>query len=489
MTLTSALDIARSGLSVRSGQTAVVSRNIVGAEEALTSRKLANVVTAPGGGVRLASITRVADSALLAHMLAANSSAGQQRSIVDALNRMDATVLDPELDASPAALIGKLVDAIQLYSAAPHDVVAARSAVAAAGDVAQALNSATDTVQALRQNADADIASTVNRLNDLLAQFEAVNRATVDGTRAGADVTDYLDNRDRLLVAISEEVGIRTVVRADNDMAIFTDSGVTLFETKARAITFAPTLIYTAATVGNAVFADGVQITGAPGGMVTGAGRLAGLTAVRDEIATAYQSQLDEIARGLIEAFAESDQSVVPALPDAPGLFTYPGAVTVPPTGLHMVGLAGMIGINPSVDPGQGGDATRLRDGGIAGPAYNYNPGGAASFSGRLQEILDRMAEHRAFDPAAQLADSATVVGFAASSVAWLQEARSVANAEADYRTTLYEQSSEALSNTTGVNLDQEMLMMLDLERSYQATSRLIAIIDDMYRALLAAAG
>src|SRR5690606_14982600 len=150
---------------------------------------------------------------------------------------------------------------IQVYSAAPHDMVAAQAALAAAHDLAQSLNGATDAVQRLRQEADAEIASTVNRLNTLLAHFETVNAAIVSGTRTGADVTDHLDNRDRLLLAISEEVGIRTLVRSDYDMVIFTDSGVTLFETKARAITFEPTLVFAAATTGNAVFADGVQIT------------------------------------------------------------------------------------------------------------------------------------------------------------------------------------------------------------------------------------
>ena len=489
MTLTSAIDVARSGISVTSGQTAIVSRNIVGAGQALASRKLANVVTTADGGVRLASVSRVSDGALLAHMLGANSTAAQQRSIVDALDRLEGTVLDPELDASPAALIGKFHDALQLYSAAPHDPVAAQSAVAAARDVAQSLNSATETVQGLRERADGEMASAVDRLNGLLAQFETVNTAIVNGTRAGADVTDYLDNRDRLLQAISQEVGIRTVMRADNDMAVFTDSGVTLFDKKARTLSFEPTLIYAPDTIGNPVYADGVQITGAPGGMTIGSGRLAGLASVRDEIATTYQSQLDEIARGLIEAFAESDQSAAPALPDAPGLFTYEAAAGVPASGSLVTGLAGLITINASVDPAQGGSAAKLRDGGIAGPAYNYNPSGGASFSGRLQQLLDRLAEQRAFDPDAKLAASDTIAQFAAGSVAWLEETRTAANAEAEYRATLLERSSEALSNVTGVNLDEEMMILLGLERSYQATSRLISTIDEMFRALLAAAG
>ena len=489
MTLTSAIDIARSGLSVTSGQTAIVSRNIVGAGEALASRKLANVATAPDGGVRLASISRVSDRALFVHMLASNSKAAQHQSIVDALDRLDGTVLDPELDASPAALIGKLNDAMQLYSAAPHDTLAAQSAVAAARDVAQALSSATDVVQKLRKQADAEMASAVERLNGLLTQFEILNTTIVNGTRAGNDVTDHLDNRDRLLQAISEELGIRTTLRADNDMVLFTDSGVTLFEKKPRTLSFETTLFYAPDSIGNAVYADGVQITGTPGGLRIGSGRLAGLASVRDEFATRYQTQLDEIARGLIETFVESDQSAAPILPDAPGLFTYPSAAAVPASGTGVVGLAGQIMVNPSVDPAQGGSATKLRDGGIAGLNYNYNPSGAASFSGRLHELLESMAAQRAFYPNSGLAGSDSIAGFAADSVAWLQEARLSSSTDLNYRQTVLERSSEALSNATGVNLDEEMTILLGLERSYQATSRLIATIDDMFKALLAAAG
>ncbi|MEK6974773.1 MAG: hypothetical protein AABY18_00360, partial [Candidatus Thermoplasmatota archaeon] len=45
---------------------------------------------------------------------------------------------------------------------------------------------------------------------------------------------------------------------------------------------FDPTLIYTAATSGNAVYIDGVPITGNSGPMLAGSGHLTGLAAVRD---------------------------------------------------------------------------------------------------------------------------------------------------------------------------------------------------------------
>jgi flagellar hook-associated protein 1 FlgK len=490
MSLTSGLDVARSSLAVSAEQTALVSRNVARAGDAGASRKIANIVTAPDGGVRLASITRVTDSALFNNMLAATSDASGQQVIVAALDRFDETIGDPEQDTSPAALIGKLNDALQTYATMPQDAVRAQQVVSTAGQLATALNDATTLVQQVRSEADADIADGVDRLNTLLSRFETVNNAIIKGTMSGADVTDDLDLRDQILASISEQIGIRTVSRTNNDMAIYTDSGVTLFETRPRTVTFSPTLSYSANTTGNAVYADGVPITG-NGGMAASTGRLVSLTTVRDSLAVTYQSQLDEIARGLIEAFAESDQSSS-SLPDVPGLFTYPGAPAMPASGTVLTGLAGSIKVNPTIDLRQGGDPARLRDGGAGdpgNPAYVYNSTGAAGFTQRLQELLSGLSAQRAFDPAAQASPSASLVGFAASSASWLEETRKTASNEADYQTALLQRTSSALSKATGVNLDEEMTILLDLERSYQASTKLISTIDEMFGALLAAVG
>ena len=490
MTLSIGLDAAISGLSTAADQTSVVSRNVARAGDASASRKIANLVTLPGGGVKIASITRVANAALYDKLLGATSDAGAQQAIVDALNQLDNTVNDPELDASPAALVGKLADALQRYAAAPQDTTAARSAVATAGDLARALNDATQAVQQLRTQADADIAGATDRVNTLLAQFETVNSEIVRGTRQGADVTDYLDQRDQILCSIAEEVGVRTITRANNDMAVYTDSGVTLFDVRARTVSFDRTLLFTPTTSGNAVYVDGVPITGSAGPMLAGSGRLTGLVAVRDGVAVTYQNQLDEIARGLIQTFAESDQSATPTLPDVPGLFTYAGAPAMPPGGSMLVGLAGTIKVSAGVDPAQGGNAARLRDGGISGsPAYVYNASGATGYTQRLQQLLDGLNTQQAFDPAAQAAPSGTVASFAASSVSWLQEARKSAGADGDYKTALKDRASEALSKSTGVNLDEEMTLLLELERSYQASTKLVSTIDNMLGALLQAVG
>ncbi len=489
MSLSAALNAARSSLSTGASQTSIISRNISGAQEPMFTRKSA-LITTYEGGVRVESIGRAANARLLHTVLGASSQAAGQQAVVDGLEKLEQTAGDPEDARSPAALIGALRDAIQLHASAPEDTSAARAVLTGAHDVADALQAASATAQTARQQADADMVQSVGQINTLLGRFETLNSEIVRGTQTGADVTEKLDARDRVMADLAQEIGIRVISRANNDLALYTDGGVTLFETRARAVTMEPTQAFGASTVGKAVFVDGVPVVGGTSAMPQKSGRLAGLAAVRDTVAVTYQSQLDEIARGLVEAFAESDQSATPTLPTIPGLFTYSGAPAMPPAGSVLPGLAAEITVNPNADPALGGVIERLRDGGIGDPlqpAYVSNTSGGSAFSGRLQEMIDALDQARAFDPAAGVDTDADLVGFAASSLGWLEASRQSADAEIDYRQALFDRSMEALSNATGVNIEEEMTIMLELERSYQASAKLISTVDSMLAALLAA--
>lgn len=488
MTLTVALNSARSSLMASGTQASVISRNIAGATQDGYSRKNALIATLPGNGVYVAGIQRATSAGLFYNVLKAASTSAKQDTLYNGLQKIAATTIDdPQLDQSPAAQIAKLKSALQQYATAPDNNTLAQAAVNAAKGVASSLNDATKTVQSVRADADTEMATSVATINQLLAQFETVNTSIVKGTIVGSDITDHLDLRDDILSKLSQEVGITVATRANNDTVIYTDSGVTLFETKARSVVFDPTTAYTAGITGNPVFIDGVSVTGASAVMPIHAGKLAGLAALRDDAAVTYQNQLDEIARGLIEVFRESDQSGA-SLPDVTGLFTYPGAPAIPPSAVISVGLAGTIFVNPSVDQSVGGNPNLLRDGAISGsPAYNYNTTGAAGFFDRLQELADGLVASRAFDPAALATPNANVIQFAGSSASWLESQRKSASDEATYSQTLLERGAEALSNVNGVNMDDEMSFMLQVERTFSASSKLIATVDEMLKDLLAA--
>ncbi|RUP07481.1 flagellar hook-associated protein FlgK [Hyphomicrobium sp.] len=490
MTLTQSIGNARSSLSTVSEQISVVSQNIANVSNADATRKVANVITGPGGGVSVASISRTANKLLLDTYLTANSNNQTQTVINSALNQLENTVGETDSETSPAALIAKLNSALQNYSTTPQNGAIAATVVSAAQALATSLNSATQAVTTMRNQADNDIATSVSNINNLLSQFQKLNQTIVSGTGSGADITDALDQRDAILKQLSSEVGIRTVTRAGGDMAIYTDSGVTLFDKTARQVTFQASSNLGPNSVGNPVYADGVPIAGTPHTMSISSGNLAGLVEVRDNIALTYQGQLDEIARGLIEATAETDQSATPTLSAAAGLFTYGGGPAIPTSGTLVAGLAGSIKVNPNVDPSQGGDPTLIRDGGIAGnAAYTYNSTGAASYTDRIQQLITNLGTSRSFDPSAQLTQTASVTDYAKSSVSWLESLRQSASAEAESRQTLADRASSALSKDTGVNLDEEMTNLLALERTFQASSRLINTVDSLFASLLQTVG
>ncbi|MGQ7792562.1 flagellar hook-associated protein FlgK [Faunimonas sp. B44] len=490
MSLTAALTTAQSSLKTVAGQTAVVSRNVAGAGEAGYTRKTALAVTGADGGVRGINVGRATDRALYERVLQASSKAAGGAALAEALERLQSS-LGTDYARSPSVALGALQQSLHLFAAAPGDLTLAQGVLSQAETVVTTLHEGSAAAQALRADADAGIAASVDRVNGILSKFQSVNAAIVNGTIAGSDVTALMDTRDGMIAELAAEIGITVVGRGNNDVALYTESGVTLFETVPRTVSFVATHAFGAGTAGNAVYVDGVPVTG-DGAMAVRSGRISGLAAVRDEVAVEYQAALDEIARGLIEAFAEADLSAVPTLPDRPGLFTWPGEPAIPAGGAIHAGLAATIVINANADPARGGDLARLRDGGISdpgNPAYVSNVDGGAGFSARIEALVDQMTAARAFDPAAGGGSTTGLLSFASGSIGRLEAARQGASADGAYQTAFLERVSEAFANATGVNLDDEMAEMLRLERSYQASAKLIAAIDAMLAMLLDATG
>ncbi|QDG77427.1 flagellar hook-associated protein FlgK [Labrenzia sp. PHM005] len=495
MSLSVALQVAQSALAARQTESAVVARNITGAQDPGYSRKSVMLSTAytdsgQAGGLRVNGVSRLADSALYSSLLASTSTGSSQQAILTGLGRLAETVGDTGLEMSPAARLGELQLSLQNYASDPNNIVMAQETLQTAKNMAESLKSSSALVQDVRANADADMATSVKDINTLLGKLEDLNSVIVKGTQSGADVTDALDSRDQVLLSLSEEIGITTLDRANGDVVVYTDSGVTLFETTARSVTFAPTTVYNATTVGNSVIVDGVPVAGPGAIMPISSGRLHGLAELRDTTAVSYQNQLDEVARGLIEAFAESDQSLG-GNPDQAGLFTWSGAPAVPATATLSVGLASDIIVNPNADPDQGGSLDRIRDGGLSDPLdpnYDYNPTNAAGYSDRLQELVGALDSDRTFDPAVGLDPDASLLGFAASSVSWVESGRKTMTSNVEIQSVIVGRTAENLNNTKGVNIDEELTLLLEIERAYAAASRLITAVDSMLDDLLAAA-
>jgi flagellar hook-associated protein 1 FlgK len=500
MSLSSALSIINSAFVANGAQSAVISSNISNAGTKGYAREIANLITTSGGGVQVASVGREANAALLEQVNTSTSAAACQQALSDGLTTLANTVSDSSSATSssgatangnsPSAMLANLQSALETYDASPSSTSAGQGVVTAAQDLASSLKAGATAVQNVRETADSDMASAVNTVNSLLTQFTSVNNTIVAGTATGADVSSAEDTRDSILTQLSQEIGISTSTNPNGSTSIYTDSGVTLFQDVPSTVSFTPTATLTDGASGNAVTVDGVPITGSSSPMPIQSGTLAGLANLRDVVAPQYGAQLDQIANGLITAFAESDQTGGTA-PTLPGLFTFPGATGVPATSAT-TGLASEIEVNANVDPSQGGDVNLLRDGGIADPtnsAYTYNTTGAASYTGRITQLINATTTTQSFsDTQAKLGTtSASLSDYADASVSWLQSQHEQASNQLDYQNSVVSQATTALSNATGVNLDTEMTNMLSIENSYTTTAKLLTTVNSMFTSLLSA--
>jgi flagellar hook-associated protein 1 FlgK len=476
MSLSTALNIAQNSLLNSQRQTTVVSKNIANAYNENYSRRT-SIVSSLAPGNRIAEVRRATDEALFRQNLNALSGWTAQSTIVNGLDRLNLAVNGVDNATSPATLLGKMQEAIQLYSSTPSNRTLGENAIEAARSLVRSLNDGTSQIQKFRAEMDSQIALGVAELNALLAQFQKVNDEIKLATTSGREALDAYDQRDELLSRIAELVPISTITRANNDMMIVTADGMTLFESTPRSIQFTATPIFASDTVGSQILVDGVPLSPGNGANTNAGGTLAAMLQLRDVYAGGLQAQLDEVARGLILAFSEED-------PNTPGSFSAGLFVSVDPsvdltTADRKTGLAGKIAINPDVDP------IKLRD----GINYDINPGlpadRYANFTGLLNKFSTAMDAHQTFVGADGSSYEMSLMNYSTGAISWLEDARKNADYGAETKSALLVRTAEALSNVTNVNVDEEMALMLELEQSYAASAKLLQMIDEMLETLL----
>lgn len=484
MSLASSLNTANSIFRNTSQQTSVISTNIANTGNENYVRRDA-VVTQTVYGFSSVQNERSQQMALLRQMSSSTAQQSAQSTLLDGLTTLSDALGGNDYELSPSAYLANLQSSLQSFAASPGEYALASTVVTDAIDVVNSLNNATATTQELREDTDSQMFEQVETLNKLLAEFKIVNDTVVRQTATGGNADDYLDRRDTLLKEISAIVGVSVNMRDNSDMVLYTYDGTTLFETDPREVSFVRTYTYDSTVSGNAIYIDGTAVRAGVGGNTDGQGSLASLVQIRDVIAPTFQTQLDEIARGLIEAFQEVDLGGGGELP---GLFTWPGG-TIPATGTVEPGLANLIRVNPAVRSDAGGDPMLIRDGGINGAAYVLNVDGSSGYTDLINAYVDELAANRSFSADADLKTDASVLSFASNSIGWLEELRSNATTANENKQALYERTFQTYSSKTAVSLDEELSLLLDVEQSYKAAAKLVSTVDEMLKAVLEMAG
>jgi flagellar hook-associated protein 1 FlgK len=483
MSITSALNSALSGLTANARQAATLSSNVANATTPGYARRSVSLSAAilggSGQGVTVNGITRDVDLALLNDRRAAQAAATGNGARSEFLARLEGILGDPEDQGSLTARINALDTS--LVEAASHPESEARLAAVAnaARSLASGLNSASDAIQAERENADRNIAAAVEALNTALAQVCDLNTEIRAFTGAGRDASALLDQRQQVVDRIAGLVPVQELPREHNQIALMTTGGAMLLDGTASEFGFtAVNTIVPEMTLESGAL-SGLTLNGKPmatagaASLVQG-GELAALFAVRDDLATGAQAKLDALALDLYDRFA--DPAVDPTLAAGePGLFTDGGGAWVGP---DATGLAARITLNALADLQAGGSVLRLRDG-LA--AMTTGPSGDATILLALSEALTAV---RPATSTAVTAAARSLPGLAADILSSVSTARLSAEQETAFATARHTALRD-LEAADGVDIDAEMQSLLVIEQNYAANARVIQAVDEMISTLL----
>jgi flagellar hook-associated protein 1 len=512
MSLAGALSIATSGLANVSAQLALVSHNVANASTPGYAVETIDSQSLTAGGVGMGVVTgpaiRTVNQALQTATLAQNSTVAGLQTTQTALQSIDAVSGTPGQGNDLGSLLNDLQNQFSTLLNDPSNPTQQSTVVSSAATLAQGINTLSNTYTTQRQTAQNNIVAEVGAANSALGTIGSLSAQIVAQQADGVSTADLEDQRDAAVQTLSQLLSVNVMVQQNGNMVVTTTSGTTLptygspGEPSAASpgplsvagANVQPGSTYPSGGIGG-IMLGGVDVTQS----MTG-GQIGANITLRDTTLPTYQAELDEFSQNMASQFAGQGLT----------LFTDPNG-NVPsgggiPVQSGYVGFAAEIQVNPAVqvDPSLVVDGNVTVAGSTTGPAaFTPNPAnGPAGFSTLITNVLNYTfgadAQPGVPQPPANttgLGASGTLSAPFAAPQTLGDFAEAITGAEANdssnatsqlgteqaMQTTLTNQ----LSSQSGVNIDQQMSLMIQLQNAYGANAKVMSAVQNMFGELL----
>lgn len=326
MSLALALNNAITGLRVNQQSISVLSHNIANVNTEGYSRQIisqsAVYVEGSGSGVKIDEIGRKIDKYLQRSLQTQGATVGMLQATSDFYQRFQNFLGQPGASNSLDAFLTNFFNSIQQLAETPEVNSLKANAVAAGAAIAKQISDLAASAEDLRYQADQEIADAVNIINGSLDRLYNLNVALAKAGTLGQPLTGLLDERDKELRTLSDNLNISISYGEYGKVNIVGGDGVLILEdgtkhplryNKASAVsTFVNNGTLSALEVlsldlsGNEVGASLPLITAGTSSEVVSkvsSGKIAGLQQMRDVEFPAILDQLDELASRLRDEF------------------------------------------------------------------------------------------------------------------------------------------------------------------------------------------
>jgi flagellar hook-associated protein 1 FlgK len=326
MSLSQALSVALAGVNVTQQGLSVIAGNVANSntagyvDESVTPVEVASGGATSGASVDSSGISRNLN-ALLQNQLWTETSGGSYADTASQLyQQLQQVYGTPGSSSSFDAVYNNFTSALQALSTSPSSYSNQSAVIGAAQTLAQNLNSMTTSIQQMRTQAEAGIASDVTTANTALQQIANINQQ-LEAAPADAATAALEDQRDQDVAQLSQLMSVRVVQGSNGQISLFTSNGQQLVGgTAASTLSFDDVGTLSATSLWSAnPSQDGagtITLT-SPGGSQTDliaagaiqSGQIGAYLQMRDSILPQAQNQLDELANQMSQALSNQTTS------------------------------------------------------------------------------------------------------------------------------------------------------------------------------------
>lgn len=452
--LTAGLEVARKALSSYQLALTVYGNNIANVDTPGYSRRTLLLSEGEGHrvpagriglGVDAVTIRRMRDSFLDDAYRRESTSLGMYESLEQTLAEIEMVFGEPG-ESGLSTTLNEFWDSWQELANQPESQTV-RTLV---GDKARALarvlhqmdRSLVNQVQAL----DTQVDAYVNEINGIAEAIAGYNARIVSSEASGHEATDLRDQRDLLVDRLSSLVDVQVYGRDDGSISVMMGS-----EALVERADFVR--LSTASVSRGGIAVREVRLGDIARTIVPAGGELGGAIRSRDEILPEYRDDLNEIARAVVESVNASHRSGY-ALDGTTGRdFFDPAGVTAETIDVSAIILGDVSLIAASSDGSVGNGDNALA---IAGLRY------------------------------AQItADGSTLDDYYASVVGSLGIASESASTSYERAELLVLEIETRRESVKGVSIDEEMTNLIAAQHAYEASAKVISIVDEMMDTVL----
>src|ERR1044071_227859 len=405
-----------------------------------------------GQGVDVQAITRVVDRFAEAELLSQNSDVGYSEAESQALHRLQAVF------AVTGGMNGALSDFITAFSDLtnnPAGMTERIAAVAKANALGDSIALTRQNLTSLQQNIDQDLQNSLARLNVVLPQIAELNKQIALGEASGDSANDFRDKRQVLLQEVTKLTG--ATAREDETGQVTVAVDGLLLVRGARSASFQSNNFNAAgfhqvtyvSPDGNAFDATTLITEGKIGATVN----------ARDHQVQNVIDGLDQFAKALVDTIN-----------------------TQHALGFDLNGAAGGDFFAPIATTAGAAADVKVADPVAADPRLIAAAASADALPGDNRNALALVGLRSA--NVAALGGQTLENGFL-SLIGTVGSQVESAQARFDFQQDLLSQTQARRESTSGVNIDEEMIKLIQFQRAFEASSLLVRTGDSMYQSLL----